>query len=314
MPNTLPLLVVNLDFPGLVSLTMSARQVMRLAEKLPGWRVVACHSQEELMAALPQATGILTWEFRQEWFSLAPKLKLVATPAAGKDYFSVEWPAHIRHWNGTYHGELMAESAVGMLLGMCRGILPAVTTYRDRSWPRQEVDKIIRPLRGSRVVICGFGNIGKRIGAMLKPFGVFITGVSRHKPEAPSYFGDGDHCATVEELPEILPTTDHLVLVLPRSVESDNFLNKQRLALLPAHATVSNLGRGNAIDESALIHALTSGALAGACLDVTQVEPLPADSPLRQCPNLWITPHSSAFGANYMDLYIDEIVPMLANL
>lgn len=289
------------------SFRMDDPQAKRLAGLLPTWRVVNAHTEAEFLSVLPKAVVVCCWQFRQEWFELAPKLRVVSTPAAGKDYFAVEWPEGMEHWNGGFHGALMAETAVGMLLGMTRGLLPALTTYRKNPWPRPELDAIMRPLAGSRVTICGFGRIGRRIGELLKGFGVKIWGVSTLRHPAPDYFGQGDQCFAASELDALLPATDHLVLVLPRTKETDGLLDARRLALLPSHATVSNLGRGNAIDETALVDALASGRLGGACLDVQATEPLSKDSPLRQCPNLWLFPHSSALSPNYMDLYAEEL-------
>ncbi len=307
-------IAIFLQTPQLRSLTMSDRQATRLAALLPHCKVVHCHSEPEFVQALPEAAIALTWIFRQEWFALAPQLRLVSTPAAGKDYFSVEWPAGIEHWNGAFHGRIMAESAVGMILGMCRGILPACTTFRNIAWPRPQIDAICGTLYGSTVAICGFGRIGRAIGERLKPFGVRMFGISAHHGHTPpEYFTDGDILATGEELPRLLPLVDHLVLVMPRTAQTDGFLSRRRLAMLKRGATVCNLGRGNAIDEQALCEALQSGHLAGACLDVAATEPLDDASPLRHCPNLWITPHSSAFTAQYMDFYIDELVGRLSS-
>lgn len=302
-------LAIFLEHPGLSSLTMSPAQAATLAARLGGGvRVRHCLSEREFLEALPAADWASTWTFRQEWFALAPRLRLVSTPAAGKDYFSVEWPEGVLHWNGGFHGELMGETAVAMLLGMCRGLLAAVTTFREDPWPRSQVDARMRPLRGSTVAICGFGKIGRWAGRLLKPFGTRLLGVSLHGGHpAPDYFTPGDRCCTVEELDGLLPQADHLLLVLPRSPATDHFLDRRRLALLPPHATVTNLGRGNAIDEEALVQALSAGRLAGACLDVCAQEPLSRESPLRQCPNLWLTPHSSAFSPTYMDAYAREL-------
>ncbi len=305
-------IAIFLQRPGLISLTMSDAQAQHLAELLPDCRIIQCHDEAEFIAALPQSDIVLTWTFRQEWFDLAPKLRLVSTPAAGKDYFTVEWPNGIAHWNGSFHGRIMAESAVGMLLGMCRGILSACTTYRNDAWPRTQIDAMSTTLFGSTVTICGFGNIGRTIGKCLKPFGVRIIGVCAHAGhDAPEYFTEDDCIITTDCVDSVLPSTDHLILVMPRTAQTDGFLSRERLKLLPAHATVSNLGRGNAIDEAALCDALNNGALAGACLDVTALEPLPANSPLRQCRNLWITPHSSAFSHRYMDYFAEEFAQRL---
>lgn len=307
-------IAVFLQHPaGVQALSMSDGEVNGiLARRLPQCRVIQCHSAEEFTAALPGASFAVTWTFRQEWFALAPHLELVSTPAAGKDYFTVEWPVGIQHWNGSFHGEIMAENAVAGILAMTRGLLPAVTTYADLPWPQREIDRIARPLRGARCTICGFGNIGRWIGRLLKPFGANLWGITAHSGhQPPDYFSDGDALFTADQLNALLPQTDHLVLVLPRSPETSDFIGAERLALLPAHATLTNLGRGNAIDENALAAALRRGHLSGAYLDVTATEPLPAESPLRHCPRLWITPHSSAYSPNYMRLFIEEFASRL---
>ena len=305
-----PLLLIFLQHE-LASFRMEPSQAERLARLVPGWRVQNAQTAEEFLSALPGATAVATWRFRQEWFGLAPSLRVVSTPAAGKDYFSVEWPDGVESWNGSFHGALMAETAVGMLLGMTRGLLPAVTIHRDNPWPRPELDKRMRPLANSRVTICGFGHIGRHLGKLLAAFHAKLWGISLHPHPAPEYFGPEDKCFTAEKLDALLPKTDHLVLLLPRTPETDNFLSARRIALLPRHATVSNLGRGNAIDEDALVDALAQQRLGGACLDVQSTEPLPATSPLRSCPNLWLFPHSSALSPNYMDLYADELAMRL---
>lgn len=305
-------IVSYLVSPGIRTLTMTDRDASYMESLLDvDAHVVNCHDEPEFLASLPGADIVLTWVFRQEWFSLAPRLRLVSTPAAGKDYFSVQWPEGVDHWNGEFHGEFMAETAVGMILGMARGILPAVTTYADNPWPRHEIDSIAQPLRESTVTICGFGKIGRECGRLLKAFDAKIQGVSRQLHEAPDYFTSEDGCHTAEEIDRLLPITDHLLLVLPRTQETDRFLDARRIGLLPEHATVTNIGRGNAIDEDALVKALESGRLAGAALDVTATEPLPGSSPMRRCRNLWITPHSSAFNEHYMERYAEEFASRL---
>jgi phosphoglycerate dehydrogenase-like enzyme len=202
----------------------------------------------------------------------------------------------------------MGETAVGMLLAMSRGLLPAVTTYALDSWPRGDLAKAMRPLHGAHVVILGFGRIGRWIGRLLKPLAVRVTGVRRTEApgDLPPGFDARDRVVSARHLDDILPQADHLVITLPADASTDNLMDARRLALLPPHATLINLGRGNALDEAALIDALRGGRLAGACLDVFRVEPLPADSPLRSCPSLWLFPHASAISPDYLDLFVQD--------
>lgn len=311
----LPVLAVYLCHREIACWQMSATQAGVLSARFPGYRVCLCADQAELLRALPEAEIVLTWTFRQEWLALAPALRVLSTPAAGLDYFSVELPPRIRRLNGQFHGELMAETAVAMLLGISRGLLPAASEFGGEAWPRAALGGRIRPLRGSRVTILGCGHIGGWIGRLLKPFGVQISGMRRHlEGSRPEWMGAGDQLFTVEHLDEVLARTDHLVAVLPGDTGADRLLDAARLRLLPAHATLCNLGRGNLLDYDALVAVLRGGHLSGVCLDVFAEEPLPADSRLIGCPRLWRLPHLSAAAPNYLDLYIDDFIRQLSAL
>ena len=308
-------ILVNLRHPQVGYWTLQERQAEPLRRAFPGVEVTLAGSREEFESRLPEADVCMVWNFRQEWFGMAPHLKVVSTPAAGKDYFQVTPPDGVQMLYGGYHGKIIAETVCGMLLGMCRGILPAVTEYAGLEWPRGELFSRQHSLHGSTVVILGFGKIGQHIGRLLKPFHVRILGMRRNADALrPEWFDEGDFIFPPSRLDEILPMADHLVLALPRSPETDNLLDARRLSLLPSHATLVNIGRGNAIDDLALCEALRGGRLAGAFLDVFHTEPLPADSPLRTCPNLWRLPHASAVAPDYLDLYVEELVENLKRL
>lgn len=316
-PRTLPAgpwtVAVHLVHREVPAWTFADRQAERLTRALPRLRCRLCPDRGAFRAALADAHMALVWSFHQEEFALAPHLCLVATPAAGRDYFRVTPPDGVTLLYGRFHGAIMAETAVGMLLAMCRGLLPAVTNYRDDPWPRAALAARMRPLCGAHVVILGFGHIGTWIGRLLKPFGVRLTGVRRHPPEGsvPDFFAAADRVLPVSALDRVLPEADHLVVVLPSDPGTERLIDSRRLGLLPAHATLINLGRGHALDETALLQALRAGRLAGACLDVFRREPLPAGSPLRHCPNLWPFPHASAISPTYLDLFVDDLVLQL---
>ncbi len=278
----------------------------RLQQLLPKANIKMCVDEGMFIRALPQTDIALVWQFRQQWFHFAPELCWIATPAAGRDYFQINPPASVRMSYGAFHGELIAETVLGMMLSMTRGVLPAAGLQESVSWPRGRLARMMRPLRGSHVAILGFGNIGTWIARLAKPLGVRITGIKRSLVSSPSFFEATDRIAAVEELDEILPTVDHLVLSLPGDAGTDCIIGARQLELLPEHAVIYNVGRGNAIDEEALAKVLGSGRIGGACLDVYQDEPLATDSPLRYCPNTFLMPHVSAIASNYLDLFIDE--------
>ena len=109
--------------------------------------------------------------------------------------------------------------------------------------------------------------------------------------------GDPGHA----EVDALLAQADTLFAALPATAETDDLLDARRLALLPPHAVLINVGRGNAVDEEALAKALAQGALHAAFLDVMKEEPYPDDGPLRRAPRCYLLPHASAFSPDYLD-------------
>jgi phosphoglycerate dehydrogenase-like enzyme len=258
--------------------------------------------------SLKNADIAIVWVFKQEWLEIAPKLKWIATPAAGKDYFKINPPKNISITYGSFHGKIMAETLIGMILSASRGILYSYQLQNKIEWPRQELDKSMRSLAGSQITILGFGSIGYEIAKLLKPFRVKIIGIKRKTTTKPDFFDANDKIITTDKINSILPQTDHLVMILPQDKSTDNIINKKRLNLLPKHSFIYNIGRGNSIDEEALINALNNNKIAGAFLDVFKNEPLPISSPLRKCKNILIMPHASALTPDYINFFIEEFI------
>jgi len=172
-----------------------------------------------------------------------------------------------------------------------------------REWVR---DLPIRSIRGSRVTLLGAGDIGREAATRLRSFGpARIVAVNRSGRDAGDWF---DQTLPVSALDDILPGTDLLVMSLPGTPESRGIMDGRRLSLLPKDAFLINVGRGNAIDEAALVGLMNGGHLAGAALDVFNAEPLPADSPLWDCPRMLITTHVA--GNMTLEYTVDRIVNM----
>jgi phosphoglycerate dehydrogenase-like enzyme len=148
------------------------------------------------------------------------------------------------------------------------------------------------------MLILGLGAIGKRIGQIARVLGMKTIGVN-YSGRAVS---EVDETHPITKLDALLPRADVLMMILPATPETDKLLNAARMAKLPKHCIVVNVGRGNAVDEAALIAALKEKRIAGAALDVFAQEPLPADSPLYDTPNLVMTPHIAGNRPDYDDL------------
>jgi phosphoglycerate dehydrogenase-like enzyme len=300
---------VFLTHPDVACWRFEERHRRRLEEAEPRLRVGIARTVEEFLASLPSARIALIWRFEESWLAEAPRLEWIVTPAAGRDLFHLGPRRGLDIDYGTFHGELMGETVAAFLLAHSRGVIATLRTGRDELWPRARLAASMRPLRGSTLTILGFGHIGEWIGRLLRPFGVRIIGVKRRRIPEPDWFvRDEDRIVLSGDLDAVLAETDFLVIVLPDEAGTRHILDARRLALLPRSAVVVNVGRGSAIDEDALASALTDGRIAAACLDVFEVEPLPADSPLRRAPNAVLMPHAAAIAPNYLDLFVEELI------
>lgn len=183
-------------------------------------------------------------------------------------------------------GPQMSEYVMGFLLAHELKIVERRRRQEARDW----YDAFSGTLQGKRLGVMGTGSIGSHIARSAKGFGLEVTGLSRSGDAVEPF----DAVLPVGRLHEFLGPLDYLVSVLPKTPGTDRLLDAESLAKLPRHAYFINVGRGNVIDEAALVDALEEGRLGGAALDVFEKEPVPADSPLWGAPGLSITAHIAA--------------------
>ena len=179
----------------------------------------------------------------------------------------------------------IAHSVLLHLLSMCRNVRAFDAAQREHRWqPLVNAD-----LEGRVVGVIGMGSIGAQVARLAQQFGMRAIGTRRHPT--------GDEPCEIwspDRLPELLAIVDDLVLAAPLTDETRRMIGARELAALRPGAHLVNVGRGELIDEPALVDALRRGHLGAACLDVFVTEPLPADSPLWDLPNVTITPHAAA--------------------
>jgi phosphoglycerate dehydrogenase-like enzyme len=183
-------------------------------------------------------------------------------------------------------GRQMAEYVVGYLLAHELRILRRFEEQQERRWWEGESGSV----SGKRIGIMGAGSIGADIAQLCAGLGMTVTGLSRSGRAVAGF----DSVYPTSEIKAFLPGLDYLVSVLPDTRQTDNLLNEETLALLPARACFVNVGRANVVDDRALIAALQNGRVGGAVLDVFDEEPLPGDSPFWDTPNLVVTAHMAA--------------------
>ncbi len=166
--------------------------------------------------------------------------------------------------------------------------------YRDHQAKGEWVDEgVVSSLRNASVLVLGAGDIGCSYGSMCMALGAHVLGVRRTVPE-----NAGESLmpiVTPDQVPHLLPATDVVACTLPSTPETRHMIDADFISHMKHGSYLLNVGRGDLIDQAALLCALRSGRIRGAALDVTDPEPLPEDSPLWQQENCVITPHVSGF-------------------
>lgn len=202
-------------------------------------------------------------------------------------------------------GLTIAEHLIMVTLMLLRKMDYYEEAMRERRWPSYVP---IRSIGGSRITIAGTGDLGSSFARRLKAFGPqSITGINRtgkaHEIAFDWVISQGDPV-----LNTVLKNTDILALCLPSTPSTAGFLSEERISLLHPAAYVINVGRGDTIDQEALVRALNEERIAGAALDVMATEPIPPDDPLWTARNCLLTPHCS--GNMSLEYTVERIVDM----
>ena len=220
----------------------------------------------------------------------APKLQWFASYYAGVDPLiktQVLSPDTILTNGSGAYGVTIAEHMIMVTLMMLRRYPEYHQFVRTKQF---RSDLMIGSIYDSTIVICGTGDIGSNFARRLRAFcPAKIIGVNR-SGRCPADF---DEVVKIEEIESVLPRADILALTLPGTAETNNLISAERIAMMHDGAFIVNVGRGNCIDQDAVIDALNSGHLAGAALDVFREEPIPVNDPAWNTPGLLVTPHCS---------------------
>lgn len=222
------------------------------------------------------------------WAGIEPLLD----PSLRRDYI-------LTNARGVF-GRLMAEYVFAYLLENERKIVHLRALQKKKIWD----DSNVGTLRNKIIAILGIGSIGAEVARTAKFFGMQVRGYtrgSRISEHVDEYFHGDD-------LPACVSGADYLVNILPNTKETKKLIGAEVFKALPAHAVFINVGRGSAVDESALLAALKQDKIAGAVLDVFEQEPLPKEHPFWEAPNLTMTFHTAApsLPADIVNLFIEN--------
>lgn len=237
-----------------------------------------------------------------DWIAASPALRWVQLESVGfGEYTGLDWSRlgqRIRMTNlAGFFAEPVAESILAGILALYRGINPLVELQRRHRWQGDAVRPDLRILSGANVVLFGYGAINRRVAELLAPFRCKVIP-----------FGRGWDATALDAA---LRAADIVVTTAPDTDGTRNVFNCDRLTLLKDGALFLNFGRGSVVDEIALAHALETGRLGGAVIDVTRAEPLPPNHRFWTCQNMILTQHS---GGGTHDETDRKIETFLVNL
>jgi len=275
-----------------------------LARRLPDREVRLAATPDEHRRYLREATVVAGKHIGAEEAATAENLRLFACNSAGVDHLPLDALAErgvaVTNASGV-HGPNIAEHVLGWVLTFARRLDEGRRRQRRREWRRLQS---FTELADSTVTVVGLGSIGEAIVARLEGFDVNTVG-ARYSPEKG---GPTDEVVGYDDLPEVLPGTDVLVLACPLTETTEGLIGEAELDALPTDAIIVNVARGGVIDTPALVDALRSNALHGAALDVTDPEPLPSDHDLWGFENVFLTPHVAGHTPKYWERRADILV------
>ncbi|MEI4473318.1 D-2-hydroxyacid dehydrogenase [Frigidibacter sp. MR17.24] len=251
---------------------------------------------DDLAAALPGADVLVTsMMWRNELLPRAGRLRFLQSVSAGTNQYDVAAfrAAGILLVSGQgVNTNAVSEQAIGLMLSLTRRLAEARDNQSRRFWRPNQSDPARREdeVAGKTMLVVGLGGIGARIARLAQAFGMRVIGI-RRDPGRGAAGADAVH--GFDDLPAVLPAADVVVLACPLTETTADLMDAAAFARMQPGAILVNVARGGCVDEEALAAALIEGRIAGAALDVTRTEPLPAESPLWDLPNLLITPHAA---------------------
>lgn len=263
---------------------------------------VVIATPDEALLHLADAEVVAAFPMRMPDISKTPYVKWLHSFSAGVDRIltpSVIASDMIVSSSSGIHATPIAEHIIGFMLMFTRGFHAAVRNQQKHVWEKYQA---LDELHGKNILIVGLGEIGTETARLAGGFGAHVSAVSRSSKEKPVFV---ERLEKSERLDAMLPEADFVVITLPHTNETHYLFDKKKFALMKRSAIVINIGRGGIVNEADLIDALNNKIIAGAGLDVFEKEPLPADSPLWDMPNVIITPHHSGLSQKYMDRAVE---------
>jgi phosphoglycerate dehydrogenase-like enzyme len=236
----------------------------------------------------------------------APRLRFIQAIGAGTDQFPrdelTRRDIRLASARGV-NARAVAEHGMALILALARRLPEARDNQHRRHWRQMIGDLAQREdeLGGKTLLVVGLGDIGGRLARLAKAFDMRVIGLRRD----PARGGDADEVRPMSALNSLLAEADFVALTCPLTPETENLIDTAALARMRPSSYLVNLARGRVVDEAALIETLAAHRIAGAALDVTVEEPLPANSPLWGMEHVLVTPHTAGETRRYEDNVIE---------
>ncbi len=243
----------------------------------------------------------------------SPRLRWVQSPLAGVELFRQTdlWskPEIVITSGAGVNSGPVAEYVIAAVLALAKNVPRMLDNKAQRKWDRFTLGQV----RGQTMGIVGLGAIGREVARLAQALGMQVVATRRRiGAEAPDAAG---WVLPHDQLHRLLAASDFVVLTVPATRETAGMIGRRELEAMRPSARLINVSRGDVVDQGVLIEALRDGRLAGAALDVFEVEPLPADSPLWGMPNVLISPHIAGLFDDYdvcvVDLFVGNLLRYL---
>ncbi|WP_053217166.1 D-2-hydroxyacid dehydrogenase [Virgibacillus senegalensis] len=272
---------------------------------VPDWEVIVGKDKQTWQEHVQTAEIIAGWkkDMTDTVLGAESNLRWVQSWSAGVDSHPLDQFAErniaLTSANGV-HAYPISETIFALMLGLTRKLHVYVRNQGTKKWAHEQLKLEIHE---KTVGIIGMGAIGKETAKIAKAFSMKVIGVRHSQKQEPFV----DEMVTTDRLNEILPICDYLIVTVPLTSETRHLFGKEQFQQMKPSSFFVNIGRGEVIDEQALVEALQSGQIAGAGLDVFETEPLPENSPLWELDNVILTPHSAGSTEYYDKRVMEDI-------
>lgn len=285
---------------ALVAIDLSPAWRERLRQEFPEVRFIFATEAQEVAAASAAADVILAHSLSRDAVDAATHLRWLQAGTAGVSHllYSELRERNVILTNARAQGVPMAEMVLAMMFAFAARVPLFVESRARREFVAMRAVREKFELQGQTVVILGMGDVGGTLCRKVSALGMRVLGV-RRRPEIACE--GAERVVGVDRLREVLPQADHLVVTLPLTQGTRDFIAGPEVALLKQGTHLYNVGGGATVQREALLAGLRSGRIAGAGLDVTDPDPLPADDPLWDLPNVLLTQHTSGSSAANSD-------------